>query len=153
VNKAILSTVLFFASAATVIAQDTSQKTTSALTLSVTDAKILLYLSPAAKAVRKTGFDVALELQTSEAHNKTDYYVFYMFNSKRKCEGCSPTIGYYAVNKHTADIRDLNQGDEAPFVRDAELQGIQELVRNDYYMSSEVLKQYRLRPLSSVQQH
>lgn len=114
--------------------------------LSVTDARILVYLSPAAKAVRRAGFDVYMEQAKSEAYNQSDYYVFQMFDT-RPCEACSANVGFFAVNKRSADVRDLDASERYPLVSSAELKGVQSLLRDAHGITSEMVKRYRNLPI------
>ena len=73
--------------------------------LTVYDAEILLSLLPESRATRKRGGTVAWELQSSTKLNQKDFYIFYVYDLSAPRYG-SPTIGYFAVNKHTAQIWD-----------------------------------------------
>jgi len=46
-----------------------------------------------------------MEQQTSAQLDQANFYYFWVYNAKRQSNG-SVTIGYYAVNKHTADVWD-----------------------------------------------
>jgi hypothetical protein len=76
--------------------------------LSAAEARILIYISPAGDALRANGSDIGLEQQTGAQLNQADYYYFWVYNAKRQQPGGSVTIGYYAVNKHTADVWDTD---------------------------------------------
>src|SRR5262250_3106116 len=104
---------------------------TSQLTLS--DAEILVYLTPAAEAVRKTGVDVVRDESTSEKLNLNDYYVFQIL-STRTCEACSTTVGHFAVNKHTADVLTLDV-DDYRLLTGGEIDGIQRIIRKAHHCS------------------
>jgi len=70
--------------------------------VSASEARILIIVSPIAEDIRSRGMDVGIELQTSPQLNQADYYYFWMYNAKREQTSGWVTIGYYAVNKHTA---------------------------------------------------
>ena len=74
--------------------------------INMTDAEILLYVSPTGEAVRARGSDIAMQRQTSVKLNQADYYFFWVYDSERHSNG-SVTVGYYAVNKHTAQVWDI----------------------------------------------
>lgn len=78
---------------------------TVASEISIVEAEILLYVSPIAERVRANNSDIAMELQTSAKLNQDDYYFFWVYDSVRHSNG-SVTVGYYAVNKHTAEVWD-----------------------------------------------
>ena len=113
--------------------------------LSLSDARILVYLTRAAKQVRKTGLDVFMEQSTSEKLNQNDYYVFQML-STRECEACSLNVGYFAVNKHTADVRDFD-ADDYHLLTSPEMAGVQHILRDAHNITADVIKQYRNRPV------
>ena len=121
----------------------TVPKTPSQLSLS--DARILVYLTPAAKQVRKTGVDVFMEQSTSDKINQKDYYVFQML-STRECDACSANVGYFAVNKHTADVRDFDADDQR-LLTSKEMAGVQHILKDAHYITADVIKQYRNSPV------
>jgi hypothetical protein len=106
--------------------------------VSATDAKVLLYVSPIAEEVRVEGWDVALELQTSPELNQSDYYYFWAYNSEHKSNG-SVTVGYFAINKHTAEVWDI---DKHKRLSSKLLQGVQKLIRHDRHITDETVSQY-----------
>jgi hypothetical protein len=136
----------------TAIAQAAREGNLDAAVLSATDARILLYLVPAAKDVRRTGLDVFFEQATSDSFNQTDYYVFQVF-STRSCEACSANVGFFAVNKHTADVREFDAEERYPLVRNRELTGIQRIIGDAYHITPEVVKRYRDRPIWAAAAH
>lgn len=106
------------------------------------EAEILVYIMPAAQGVRKQGWDVGWELQTSPDLNQEDYFVFWVVNSKRPNVVGSVTIGYYGVNKRTADVWDDNFG---KFVEGKELKGVQAILRRAHHIDEATIRQYRSR--------
>ena len=52
--------------------------------------------------------DVGWELQTSPKLNQRDFYTYWVVNSKRPNVEGSVTVGYFSVNKHTAEVWDDN---------------------------------------------
>ena len=124
--------------AAYVGAQDAQRA--QATDLSVWDARILIYLSPASKQVRKAGFDVILEQARSP--NEGDYYMFQVL-STGPCKMCSANVGYFLVNKHTADVRKMDDAERFPFITNRELAGVQRIMRGAHRITSEVIERYR----------
>jgi hypothetical protein len=106
------------------------------------EAEILIYIMPVAQEVRKQGWDIGWELQTSTDLNQEDYFVFWVVNPKRPNVNGSVTIGYYSVNKHTADIWDDNFG---KFIEGAELEGVQAILRRAHHIDEATIQQYRSR--------
>lgn len=116
----------------------------SATEITLEEAEILIYLLPAAQTTRSQGMDIGWELQTSSKLDQNDFYVFWVVNNKRQNVHGSNTIGYYGVNKHTADIWSMDQGE---FVSATELDGVQALVRRAHSITETVIQKYRhLRP-------
>ena len=108
------------------------------------EAEILLYLLPQAQELRKQGMDVGWELQTSPKLNQRDFYTYWVFNLKRQNVEGSVTIGYFSVNKHTAEVWD--NGNEK--VVDAEdLEGVEKILRRAHLIDKETLDKFSsLRP-------
>ena len=154
VKHELMVTVLLLVAVASAVAQAAHEPNSDATDLSVSDGEILLYLTPAAKATRKGGLDIFLEQATSDHFNQQDYYVFQM-SSTRSCEACSANIGYFAVNKHTADVRamDVNDEERNPIVTNRELAGVQRIMRTAHHITPEVLKQSRERPIWATMRH
>ena len=75
--------------------------------ITLSEAEILIYLMPVCQQLRQQGFDVSWDLERSSDH--ADSFRFQIFNAKRKCpKGCSVTVGYFAVNKRTAEVQNLD---------------------------------------------
>ncbi len=107
------------------------------------EAEILVYITPQAQRVRAEGFDVGWDHTISARLNQTDYFFFYLFNSKRRSSG-SVTVGNYAVNKHTGDVWDQT---EEKLLRGAELEGVQKILRDQHRITEQVILEFRSRPL------
>src|SRR5208282_5971655 len=90
------------------------------------EAEILIYLLPQAQELRKQGMDIRWELQTSPKLNQRDFYTYWIVNSKRPNVEGSVTVGYFSVNKHTAEVWD---NDNEKVVETGELQGVQRILR------------------------
>jgi hypothetical protein len=101
--------------------------------LTLSEAEILIYLMPASRQLRLQGFDVGWDLERSSIQS-ADSFRFQVFNAKRKCpEGCSTTIGYFAVDKRTAQVEDL---DAQRIVTDEEIRGVQAILRKEHHLAS-----------------
>jgi hypothetical protein len=112
--------------------------------LSKTEAEILIYLLPEAHHVRQEGMDIGWELETGSARNQKDFYNFWVVNAKRK-NGGSVTIGFFSVNKHTAEVWDDTPSPR--LVNDVELQGIQKILREGHHIDAQTLTEFgSLRP-------
>jgi hypothetical protein len=108
------------------------------------EAEILVYLLPQAQELRKQGMDVGWELQTSPKLNQRDFYTYWVFDSKRRNVEGSVTVGYFSVNKHTAEVWD--NGSEK--VVDAEdLEGVEKILRRAHQINKQTLDEFSsLRP-------
>jgi hypothetical protein len=102
------------------------------------DAEILLYLLPASVTVRGNGKKVGWELQRNPVLNQKDFYVFYLYDLGAPDHG-SPTIGYFAVNKHTAEVWHM---DMEEFVESEDLLAVQRILRKGHCVDDTVLKTY-----------
>ena len=105
------------------------------------EAEILVYLLPQAHDIRNEGMEIGWELQTSPKLNQEDFYNFWVFNAKRKHVHGSVTVGYFSVNKHTADIVDAL----GKFVASPELEGVQRILREAHHIDDTTIKEYRSR--------
>jgi len=135
----VLAPVLLLALA---IHSDSALPTFKPESIALHEAEILIYIMPAAQEVRKQGWDIGWELQTSPDLNQKNYFVFWVVNSKRPNVNGSVAIGYYSVNKNTADIWDDNFGS---FVKGAELEGVQAILRRAHHIDDATIEQYRSR--------
>jgi len=83
-----------------------------------------------------------MEQQTSAQLNQADYYYFWVYNAKRQSNG-SVTIGYYAVNKHTADVWDTV---EQKRISSRLMVGVQRIIRESHHIDEDTMGKYRSRP-------
>jgi hypothetical protein len=112
--------------------------------ISLTEAEILVYLLPQAQEVRKQRGNVSWELEAGPLQNTKDFYTFWVVGPRRQGEA-SNTIGYFSVNKHTADIWDAVLD---KLISSEELQGIQKILRGGHHIDAQTLDGYRnLKPL------
>jgi hypothetical protein len=123
------------------MARDSEQIPVKAEQIPLYDAEILIYLLPQAHEIRKEGMDIGWELQTSPKLNQEDFYTFWVINAKRKHVNGSVTVGYFSVNKHTADIVD-NLGE---LVTSLELAGVQRILREGHHIDTATIQRYRSR--------
>jgi hypothetical protein len=108
------------------------------------EAEILIYLLPQAQDLRGQGMDIGWELQTSPKLNQEDFYTFWVVNSKRPIVQGSDTVGYFSVNKHTAEVW---ANDKEKTVTTAELKGIEKILRKAHHIDDAALRKFgSLRP-------
>jgi hypothetical protein len=100
------------------------------------DAEILLYVLPPSEAVRHAGGKVAWAIEP--ATNQKDFYSFYVYDLKGSSYG-SPTIGHFAVNKHTGEVWDAVT--EEP-VESEDLSAIERIIRKAHCIDENVLKSH-----------
>ena len=124
------------------LATDGSGATEKTATLSETDAKILVYVSPVGERLRASGSDIAMEQQTSAQLNQADYYYFWVYDAKRQSNG-SVTIGYYAVNKYTGDVWDTV---EKRKLSGEVLLGVQKIVQQSHHIDEDTMRHHRNKP-------
>ena len=126
------------------LAAQTAKVATSPEQIDSHEAEILIYLLPEAQELRKRGMDVEWELQASSKLNQRDFYTYWVFNSKRPNVEGSVTVGYFSVNKHTADVWD---DDNENVVDVVELEGVERILRRAHHIDKETLQKFSsLRP-------
>lgn len=119
-----------------IYAQTPSACTTSKLTDD--DARILLYVTPAAVAARESGTDVDIEQsRPSKEFPATDYFVAALVSRKPTGESNlgNGILGYFAVDKRTAVVESL--GDFTP-IKGRELMRVQSWLRNGHCIHAKV---------------
>jgi hypothetical protein len=111
--------------------------------LTVTEARILIYISPVAQIERQRGFDVGMERQNSRKLDQADYYYFWVYNAKREKPSGSVTIGYYAVNKHTGQVWDTDNKKE---ISSKLMRGVQAIIRRSHHADKATMERYGGKP-------
>jgi hypothetical protein len=106
--------------------------------LAQSDAEILIYLLPQSAAVREKGNTVGWEIQTNPRLNQKDFYNFYLYDLAARADS-SPTIGYFSVNKHTAEVWDADNG--AP-VDSRDIREIQRILRKGHCIGDQVVREF-----------
>ncbi len=103
-----------------------------------------MYVLPQGQELRNQGMDIGWELQTSPKLNQQDFYTFWVFNSRRPNVEGSVTIGYFSVNKRSAEVWDDNK---EKLVSTAELEGIQRILRQEHRIDESTVRKFTsLRP-------
>src|SRR6266403_5206140 len=109
-------------------------------TITSTEAEELIKLLPVTKDLRTKGMDVKWDVQAVPTMNNQDYYFFWIYNATAQKERDigSISVGNYAVNKHTADVRawhvsdDTSYGADGVLVTTNELEQLQEELRKKH---------------------
>jgi hypothetical protein len=128
------------------LATQSAKLATSAEQIAPHEAEILIYLLPQAQELRKQGMDVGWELQTSPKLNQPDFYTYWLVNSKRPNVEGSVTLGYFSVNKHTAEVWDDNN-EKVKVPEAGELEGVERILRRAHHIDEETLHKFSsLRP-------
>jgi hypothetical protein len=125
-------------------------------TITVQEAAELIDLLPVIKELRAKGTVVKWDIQTPATMNDKGYYFFWIYNVTAQKEGDigSISVGNYAVNKHTADMRawqvsnEVLHGDDGVLVTTAELERLQEELRNKHGIDSTLIQEYRFAHLA-----
>jgi hypothetical protein len=126
-------------------------------TITIDEAKDLINLLPATKELRAKGMDVKWDVQAVPTMNNRDYYFFWIYNATAQKERDigSISVGNYAVNKHTADVRvwhvseEVFHGDDGALVNTNELERLQEELRKKHGINSTLVQQYRAEHLTN----
>jgi hypothetical protein len=122
-----------------------------ATTITCTEAEELIKLLPVTKELRAKGMDVKWDVQSVATMNNQDYYFFWIYNATAQKERDigSISVGNYAVNKHTADVRawqvshDVSYGDDGVLVSTNELEQLQGELRKRHGIDSTGIQRYR----------
>src|SRR6266403_3153619 len=109
-------------------------------TITLDEAKSLMNLLPAVEELRGKGMDVKWDVQAVPTMNNRFYYFFWIYNATAQKERDigSISVGNYAVNKHTADVRVWHVSDEVSYGYDGvlvttnELEQLQEELRKKH---------------------
>ena len=105
--------------------QDANKKSGAELaSVSERDARILVYLIPAAFELRAKGRDVVLDRESNMEKEVPGKYVFRMEGFPQNPCGSS-LMGYFAVDKSSGDVTD-NETNEA--ITSATLKGVQKII-------------------------
>lgn len=107
--------------------------------ISLTDAEILIYLLPQARDVRNQGGEISWKLESGVSQNTRDFYNFWVVGPLKPGEA-SNTIGYFSVNKQTAEIWNAVLGKR---ISDEEVQGVQKILREGHHIDAQTLNRYR----------
>jgi len=129
----------------------TDRDTNPSPTVTIVEAEGLINLLPVVKELRAKGMDVKWDVQSVPTMNNTDYYFFWIYNAtaQKARDIGSISVGNYAVNKHTADVRvwqvshDVSYGDDGVLVTTNELERLQEELRAKQRIDSTAIQQYR----------
>ena len=132
-------------------------KTDLARTITVEEAASLLDVLPVTKELRAKGMVVKWYRQSVPTMNNRDYYFFWVFNCTAQKSGDigSISIGNYAVNKHTVDVRvwqvshDVFYGDDGTLVAAKELERLQDELRKKHSIDSASFQEYRFAHLAN----
>jgi hypothetical protein len=113
-------------------------------TISLNEAEILIYLMPRADEVRSRGCDVSWEVEESSSDNQVDYYTFWVVHTgeSTRCRTWATTVSYFAVNRHTADVRDVSL-DDYPLQHSQRLERVQQAMRRVHAIDKETIQKYR----------
>jgi hypothetical protein len=131
--------------------QSTARDRNSSPTITLVEAEDLLNLLPVVKELRAKGMELKWNVQDVPTMNNKDYYFFWIYNvtAQKASDIGSISVGDYAVNKHTADVRvwqvsqDVSYGDDGVLVTSDELEHLQEILRGNHGIDSTQVGQYR----------
>jgi len=119
--------------------------------LTIDEAKSLINLLPAVEELRAKGMDVKWDVQSVPTMNNQDYYFFWIYNATAQKERDigSISVGNYAVNKYTADVRcwqvspDVSFGDDGVLVNTNALERVQGELRKKHVVTAATIQEYR----------
>ena len=111
----------------------------------------MINLLPAVEELRAKGMDVKWDVQSVPTLNNQDYYFFWIYNvtAQKERDIGSISVGNYAVNKHTADVRrwqvshDVSFGDDGVLVNTNPLERLQGELRKKHGVTTTTIQEYR----------
>jgi hypothetical protein len=119
-------------------------------TITVREAIELINLLPAVKELRTKGTVVRSDVSSVPDMNNEDYYLFWVYVPKSKEQNTGATsVGNYAVNRHTADVRvwevsaEVFFGNDGALVTSDELEQFQKELRTKYGIGPTLVQKYR----------
>lgn len=126
-------------------------------TITLGEAEELINLLPATKELRAKGTVVKWDQQKVPDMNNRDYYFFWVYSAtaQKQHNTGSISVGDYAVNKQTADVRvwqvshDVFYGDDGVLVTSKELQRLQEELRGKHGIDSRLIRECRSEHLAA----
>lgn len=88
-------------------AASTARDRNSSPTITLVEAEDLLNSLPVVKELRAKGMELKWDVQDVPTMNNKDYYFFWIYNvtAQKASDIGSISVGDYAVNKRTADVR------------------------------------------------
>jgi hypothetical protein len=115
------------------------------------EASNLINLLPVVGELRTKGMDIKWYLRALPDMNNTGYYFFWVYNTTAQKHGeiASISVGNYAVNKRTADVRissvseEVFYGDDGALVTSKELDRMQAELRAKHGIDPALIQQYR----------
>lgn len=131
--------------------QRPSPGSSSSPTITLAEAEDLLNLLPVVKELRAKGMELKWDAQGVPTMNDKDYYFFWIYNvtAQKKSDIGSISVGNYAVNKHTADVRvwdvspDVSYGNDGVLATSKELQNLEESLRRKHGIDWTQVREYR----------
>jgi hypothetical protein len=134
-----------------------AHEASAAPAITLQDAQGLLNLLPVVKELRVKGMELKWDVQSVSTMNTKDYYFFWIYNCTAQAQHDigSISVGNYAVNKHTADMREWHVSDEVfhgndgELVSTSDLDRLQEELRKKYGIDSNLVSAYRSAHLAS----
>ncbi len=138
------------------VVSDADGDTNLSPTITTEEAADLIALLPVTKELRAKGMDVRWDVQAVPTMNNRDYYFFWIYNATAQKERDigSISVGNYAVNKHTADVRlwqvsnDVFHGEDGVLVAANDLERLQEELRKKHGINSTSIQEYRVAHLA-----
>ncbi len=126
-------------------------------TITMDEAEDLINLLPVTKELRAKGMDLKWDVQAVPSMNNRDYYFFWIYNvtAQKERDIGSISVGNYAVNKHTADVRvwqvshDVFHEDDGVLVTSNELERLQDELRRKRGIDSRLIQEYRFEHLAT----
>jgi hypothetical protein len=126
-------------------------------TVTSDEASNLISLLPVVRKLRAKGMEVKWDLRAVPDMNNAAYYFFWAYNvtAQKRGEIASISVGNYAVNRHTADVRvwtvspEVFHGDDGALVNSNELDRLQAEIRNQHGIDATSIQEHRFEHLAA----
>jgi hypothetical protein len=120
-------------------------------TITLAEAEDLLKLLPVVKELRAKGMELKWDVQDVPTMNNKDYYFFWIYNvtAQKASNTDDISVGDFAVNRHTVDVRvwrvsqDVSYGDDGVLVTSNELERLQNELRIKHGIGATQISEYR----------
>jgi hypothetical protein len=138
-------------------AQSNDRDSSPSPTVTSAEASDLISVLPVVRELRAKGMEVEWDSRPVPDMNNATYYFFWVCNAtaQKQHDIASISVGNYAVNKHTADVRvwtvspEVFHGDDGTLITSNELERLQAEIRNKHGVDATLIQEQRFEHLAA----